>query len=56
MTYKEPLWSCPDCGAEVRCEPLAGDDWGGEEVAVGPDCDKCGEAMEWVDEAEEETQ
>ena len=47
------LWECPGCGEECRCDPVAGDDWGGEDVAIGPDCDDCDEIMEAVDEADE---
>ena len=43
-----PIWECPSCGKQVRCDPVASDDWGGEEVAVGPECLECEEEMEAV--------
>ena len=46
------LWECPGCGDTVRCDPLAGDDWGGVEVAIGPECEECDEIMDAVDEDE----
>jgi len=46
----EPLWECPGCGLRIRCDPVGGDDWDGEEVAVGPDCDDCEEEMDLVNE------
>lgn len=35
------LWRCDGCGGERECDPLAGDDWGGEPVPIGPDCPEC---------------
>lgn len=35
------LWECEDCGRLEFSDPTAGDDWGGEESAVGPTCPKC---------------
>jgi len=49
----KPLWACPGCDYEVRCDPLGCDDWGGEEVAIGPDCPDCDESMDFVVEEEE---
>jgi len=46
------LWECPSCGGTKRSDPLAGDDWGGVEIAVGPDCQECGDAMELLDGSE----
>ena len=46
----KPLWECPDCGKQVRCDPTASDDWGDDEVAVGPTCEECEEYMEFVEE------
>lgn len=45
-----PLWRCDGCGKEFRSHPVAGDDWGGEERAVGPDCPDCEQEMDAVDE------
>lgn len=41
MPNLKPLWACPNCDYEVRSDPLACDDWGGEERAIGPDCPDC---------------
>lgn len=44
----KPLWECPDCGYQVHDDPIAGDDWNGEERAVGPDCPECEVEMDMV--------
>ena len=44
------LWECGNCGTERVCDPLAGDDWGGEWRAVGPDCPECEGEMDFVEE------
>ena len=36
-----PYWVCPECGVGVHSEATAMDDWGGEEVGVGPECLEC---------------
>lgn len=38
----KPSWECDECGKVFQDDPAACDDWGGEEVAVGPDCPECG--------------
>jgi len=35
------LWECPDCGHLAASDPLASDDWSGEEIPIGPDCPSC---------------
>lgn len=47
---ESPLWECPNCGKLRRCDPLASDDSGGEEVAIGPDCEECKEPMDYIEE------
>ena len=54
MIDMKPLWECPSCGETMRSDALGCDDWGGEEVAIGPDCPGCDEAMELADEPTEE--
>lgn len=49
------LWACPTCDKTVRSDPLASDDWGGEEVLIGPDCEDCGDEMQLVEERTEPT-
>jgi hypothetical protein len=46
-----PLWECPGCGKTVRADALCGDDWGGVEVAQGPECEECDEYMDLIEEA-----
>jgi len=48
------LWECDSCGKQIHSDPLAGDDWGGEMVAVGPDCPDCDQAMDLVEDTPEE--
>lgn len=43
------LWECPECGRYLESDPLAMDDWGGEEVACGPECQECDQAMDFVE-------
>jgi len=42
------LWRCDGCGATRECDPLASDDWDGDEVAIGPECDQ---SMDYVSDA-----
>lgn len=42
---KLPLWECDGCHRLEFSEPTAGDDWGGEEVGMGPLCPDCEEEM-----------
>jgi len=43
-------WQCENCDLIIESDPLAHDDWAGVEVAIGPDCEECGERMELVSE------
>ena len=45
-------WECDGCGRVRECDPLAGDDWGGEWVAIGPDCPDCDIPMDLIDNGE----
>ena len=51
---RQDLWECPGCGRTVRSDPLAVDDWGDEERAIGPDCPECEDEMEPVVDGGEE--
>lgn len=53
ITMTLPLWRCPDCGVERRCDVLCGDDWGGVEVGLGPECDECDEYMDFIEETDD---
>jgi hypothetical protein len=44
------LWECDGCGRVVESDPLGHSDWGGEVVVSGPDCDKCGQPMDYAGE------
>jgi DnaJ-class molecular chaperone len=43
-------WTCFDCDQERTCDPLCGDDWGGVERVVGPDCPECECEMTYLGE------
>ena len=44
------LCYCPECNREENLDPAAGDDWGGELVAVWPRCEKCECEMEQIED------
>jgi len=43
------IWHCEDCHITVDSDPVAHDDWGDQEVAIGPCCQHCEMEMEYVD-------
>jgi len=46
------LWHCPDCGQVVESDPQASDDWGCDEIALGPECEHCDEYMDLLDDGD----